>query len=525
MNYELSTKPSTDDVFEIRSVTDLRAAPQSPDDPRVPLSEIDTLFETYESDSGETVTPDRAMSLPAFFQAVNLLAGDIAKIPIEVFEYQGKDRNNLRDDPISILLRNMPNEDQTPFEFFEQLAVHLLLYRNAYLWVIRDSSGTPTELIPLLPDRTRPYTVPRSGRKVFLSEVGRKLEYFDASEICHIKGLSFDGQVGADFFAMARQALGHALSVGGFKSRFFKGGAKGGGILELPRNLKPMAQDKIEKGFRKTYENKEAWFKTIVLRDGAKFHDTQKNLRESQLIEISKEDVRNIARLFNCPPHKLGDDSKVSRNTLEEENKSYYDNCLSHWLIRIAQRLQRDLIAPKDRGKRFIEHTIAAIHWADLKTVTEIINNGVQNSWLVPNEGRRWLNLPPIDGGDQRLVPLNMSAQGETPADDTPIDPVSDERHKELIQANYREALKRAQKRLQVHAEKAKRTGGQAFVRSLDDHRSKCLEILGTSAQLMESLDLPATDLDQPIAEIRQVIGESQTVPARVFEIIEGICQ
>ena len=55
------------------------------------MSEIDTLFETYESDSGETVTPDRAMSLPAFFQAVNLLAGDIAKIPIEVFEYQGEE--------------------------------------------------------------------------------------------------------------------------------------------------------------------------------------------------------------------------------------------------------------------------------------------------------------------------------------------------------------------------------------------------------------------------------------------------
>ena len=393
------------------------------ENPSVSLDDADVWGGGFNSASGQSVSPQKAMRLAPFWQAANLISGDIAKLPLDVFVRDGKDRLSDPLHPAWNLVRWEPNADQTAFEFWQDFVGHLLIWRNAFAWIVRSPSGRPLRLVPLLPDRTAPEII--NGRKWYVSEIGGKLQLFDPFEILHVRGLSFNGRAGLELCEYARDVIGRSLARQNFQSRFYHRGGRTGGILELPAAMPKQIKTKVEAGFRSSYESPDAAFQTVVLRDNAKFHAAQSSWKDAQLLEASAEDVREVARLFNCPPHKLGDNSKASFSSLEQENRSYYDNCLSPWLVAIKQGLHRKLLTADCRadGCHFFDYNVGAINWADVSTVSAVGNAGILAGWLLRNEVRRWFNLPGIEGGDVLLVPLNMGPANKQP---DAADPVTD---------------------------------------------------------------------------------------------------
>ena len=147
----------------------------------------------------------------------------------------------------------------------------------------------------------------------------------------------------------------------------------------MPLGMSKQASDTLEQGFRKTYEGVDNSFKTVLLRDGAKFHQAQFTPEQAQMVPVRKELVKEIARFFNLPPHKLGDDSKSSYNSLEQENRSYLDSSLSIWLNTIASEVWLKLLTTDEQKEQthFAEHN-------------------------VPNAQRRRRQLRGAGGGDAR---------------------------------------------------------------------------------------------------------------------------
>lgn len=379
------------------------------ENPAIPLEDADVWSGGgWSSAAGETVTPQAAMRLAPFWQAVTLISGDIAKLPLDVFRRVGKDREPDPAHPARELVRYQPNNDQTAYEFWQDFVAALLVWRNAYALIVRSPAGRPIELLPLLPDRTAPERI--KGRKWYVSEIDGRLRIFDQWEVLHVRGLSFNGAAGLELCEYARDSIGRALARQGFQSKFFERGGRIGGLLELPQAMPKPIRDKVEGGFRESYESPDAAFRTVVLRDGAKFHAAQASWRESQLLEAAQEDVREVARLFNCPPHKLGDMSRSSYSSLEQENRSYYDNCLSPWMVAIKQGLRRKLLTAECRAAdcHFFDYNVGAISWADVSTVSSVGNAGILAGWLSRNEVRRWFNLSGVEGLDEHLVPVNM---------------------------------------------------------------------------------------------------------------------
>ena len=85
----------------------------------------------------------------------------------------------------------------------------------------------------------------------------------------------------------------------------------------MPAGMQKQGADNLEAGFRKTYDSIDASFKTVILRDGAKFHQAQFTPEQTQMTAALYQQVREVARWFNIPPHKLGDDARASYNSLE----------------------------------------------------------------------------------------------------------------------------------------------------------------------------------------------------------------
>ena len=391
------------------------------ENPNNPLN--DTAYDLFggpSSIAGMKVSHQTAMRIPAFWQGVTKISGDVAKIRLEIYKKSGDDdREKAKSHPAYHIVRFQPNPEQTARQFFRQAMVNALVWSNSYAVIQRNGRGDVTGLFPLLPDRTTPVRI--DGRKVYETQINRTVKYYDAFDIWHLKGISFDGDCGLDMVRYMRNSIGKILARENFASRFYRSGGRVGGILQLPWTTDKTKRDKVEVGFRQSYEKPDAAFKTIILRENAKFHAAQGTFRDSQMHESEKEDVRTVARMLNIPPNMLGDDSASSYNSLEAERQAYNANTLSHWFCEIEDECWLKFFSAQTKAsqKFFFEHTIGALLWADSKTVSEIGSRGVLAGWLKPNEPRHWFNLPTDPNGDSLLVPSGMVA-GDVAVDDEP---------------------------------------------------------------------------------------------------------
>ena len=239
-------------------------------------------------------------------------------------------------------------------------------------------------------------------------------------EVLHIEGLAFDGSKGADLVKSARDTLGLSMAAKAFPSRLFAKGAHAGGILELPLGITGKAADKIEGGFRKRTEGKDEWFKTILLRDGAKFHQTTINAKDAQLQELSQEQVRDLARFFNIPGFKVGLPDAMAYNSTVEAQLVYLGSTLRHWLEAIRGEIELKLLEVPERRQRthFIDFNLSKLLETDQKTLNEVLAIQRQHEVINANEWRRKINLPlrTDPKAEEYINPNTKSAPGSAPA-------------------------------------------------------------------------------------------------------------
>jgi HK97 family phage portal protein len=307
------------------------------------------------------------------------------------------------------------------FQFWNRVMTWALNWGTAYVYIDQDSQGTPLALLPLLPDRTYPARM--NGRLWIMTDVSGYSTpvMLPVNRVLRIEGLNTNNIEAVDTMRQARNSLALSLANEKFASKFFKHGGRVGGILELPTATDKVARDKIEEGFRKTYEGADNPFKTIVLRDNAKFHAAQTSPRDSQMIEANESQVRQVARWFNLSPSKLGLSDSVSYNSKAEDNQAYLSSTLERWLVQIAQECNAKLLRPEEKATHFFEHNTRALLRMNPKDEAEVLRTYREIGVLSSNEVRQVLNLLPRDGGDSYENPNTTSGASattkETPAE------------------------------------------------------------------------------------------------------------
>lgn len=389
-------------------------------------TEIDQL-DVYEwggganSAAGELVTSRTAFRIPAVWQAVDLISGAIAKLPLRVYRRRDDGSREVAYDHAAFdLVRSQPNAELDYFRFWRRVIVHRLIWQNAYVWILRDQLGRPLELIPLLPDRTRPVRV--DGLLWYVTEIsrktgiGRELVPLDARDVIHLEGLVTDPEDdlrAQSLVKHARDSWGKALAALRFSSTFFKSGGRIGGTLIVPPELGPKAQDTLEKGFRRNYERPDSAFKVVVLRDGAKFERGQFSAREAMVSEGYHDSVRDVARYFNIAPSRLGDDQTTSFASKSEDNRAFLEDTLDPYLVSITAQCDAKLLTDDERrGRRYYhEHVTAALLRLNTLERYQVYQIGVAATILSPNDCRELENMNPRPGGDTYENP-NTSSSG-----------------------------------------------------------------------------------------------------------------
>lgn len=402
----------TDLIFPRRPASRLARIANSLENPAVSLNDPETwdaLTGGIESESGTKVSASSALSLAPVWQSVSIISGDVASIGLHLYKQEaGGDRELQLKDEREFAVDRRANVETSAFTFWRRMMIHSLLWPDAYGYIKRPGrAGQASELYNLLPDRTCPER-DKQGNLYYATEVDGKMEVLKKEEVFHLQGLSIDNGRGCDLVAHARNSWGLALAAENFSSKFFAHGAHAGGILEIPASFTQKAADNLEEGFRKRL-GKDQWFRTTILREGAKFHQVTVDAERSQLHQLREDQVRDVARFFNLPPFKLGISDSQSYNSVEQAQLHYLTGTLWHWLVAIQDEAAIKLLTEQElrSGSHFFEHDAEDVARPDLKTIEEILEIRRRNEIINANEWRQkvGMNRRKDKGGEEYANP------------------------------------------------------------------------------------------------------------------------
>ena len=354
-----------------------------------------------ESDSGVRVNPTTAMNYAQYYQAVQLISGDIGKIGLPLYKRTSDGRDRDRRHPAYRLLNYEFNDMMTADVGKQILQSHALSWGNGRGAIVRNGNDEPMGIVPLMPDRTK--TIVENGEVWHLTKIGDDTEYtsFRDENVLHIKGLGFDGITGYSVATMARNSLGLGFAAEKHASFLFRNRAIPGIVLETDGKVDEPTAKKLLQDWDKRHAGVENTAKSALLHMGVKAKELGMSSLDAQLLETRKFQRVDIASWFNLPPHKLGDDSRISYNSLEQENLSYLNTCLLFWFVRWQQECRRKLLreVEKERDTHYFEFFVDLLASVDFPSKVAALNTLIAATIFNPNEAREKLNMNHRDGG------------------------------------------------------------------------------------------------------------------------------
>lgn len=458
---------------------------RSIENPSTPLSQADDwLYDALggtESWAGNRINRDIALTYAAVWRSVSLISQHFAKLPLFVLKYLpngGKERDQAH--PSYRLLRRKANREMLAFTVKQVLCGHTLLEGNGYAYIVRRGDGYPLEIVPLDPCRT--YPVRKGGVLWYVTSIGGdisvdgkvmtggELVRIPAENMLHIKGFGYNGLVGYNVIQYAKNTLGLGLAAAEFNSKFFKNGATPSAVLETAGIVKPELAKRIRSEWDRMYVGLSAAHRLAILSDGLTLKPFGHTARDSQLNELRGFEIRQVAILFGVPPHKVGDNSKSSYNSLEQENQSFLDDCLDYYLTSFEEECYDKLLSESEKANEThtIEFMRQALVRADIAARYLAYEKG-WNRWLTTNEIRAKENLNPVDDGD-KMQPLPGSpAPGDKPPADgnesePDVEPETDDDDGNRFMPVLLDAANRVLRRVETQAGRAATGNFAAFI-------------------------------------------------------------
>lgn len=375
-----------------------------------------SLFGAADTAAGVLVREDNALGLSAVYACLKILAENVGSLPLILYRKTGdRSKERAADEPLYAILHDAPNPEMTSMNFREALMYHCAFRGNGYAMVERDQLMRVKALWPLSYDRVRPYrAADKSLRYEVSSSSGEKVDL--APEfMLHVRTMSKDGLTGIAPIDALREPLAAGIAMQEYGARFFSNDARASVVLEHPGQLSDDAHKRLKDSWEASHKGVQKAHSIGILEEGMKAAQISLKPEESQFFESRKFSVSEIARIWNIPPHLLGEmDKGMSYASVEQMNLSFVVHTLRPWLVRWEQAIKSQLLL--GAGPLYAEFLVDGLLRGDIKTRYEAYQIGRLNGWLSANDIRAMENQDPLpegQGGDDYLMPLNMAPAGK----------------------------------------------------------------------------------------------------------------
>ena len=130
---------------------------------------------------------------------------------------------------------------------------------------------------------------------------------------------------------------------------------------------------------------------------------------DAQFQEIRKQQLYEICRIWRIPPILLQDPEKSSLNNTETLGRFFLSYTLQPLLEAWEQSLQLSLLTRGERRQYYLQHDLNEFQRAESQARWTANVAATVNEIMTVNEVRAAEHLPPVEGGDERRVPVNTA--------------------------------------------------------------------------------------------------------------------
>lgn len=358
--------------------------------------------------SGENVTESTALTYAAVWCAVNLYAGTVSTLPLNLLRKEKNKTITGRDSSIYRVLHSKFNTLMTAEMGRAVMMAHLLTWGNCYAEKVTNGTGDIIELWPIPPNRIMIDRL-EDRQIVYAITVDNQRIYLNRDRILHIPGLGFDGFQGYSVISMARKSIGLAMALETFGALYFGNGTHPGVVVKHPGQLSSPGHDNLKKSLSETHSGLGQSHKLMLLEEGMSIEKIGIPPEDSQFLESRQFQIPEVARWFNLPPHKLKDLTRSSFNNIESEQISFVTDSILPWLIRLEQNYDLQLLsALEEKQGFFFRHNVDGLMRGNAKDRSEYYRTMFNIGAMSINDIREKEDWDPVEGGNERFVPLNM---------------------------------------------------------------------------------------------------------------------
>ncbi|WP_060872883.1 phage portal protein [Myroides odoratus] len=357
-------------------------------------------FLPFFSGNKTVATAQSALTLAAFYNGVDQLSNDIAKLPKNVYIKEGDSRKKYVEHPLNYLISTEPNEMMSAFDFWKLVIVLVILKGNCFVLVNRNNMGVEESLVI---QNNADVWVKREGDKLFYFIKGKA---YLSKQVLHFKAFSLDGILGVSVIRYAAHNLGVNLDAQQYASDIYSDRGLGYGVIESDKQVQNDAKKLISEGFTKKMSEKNK-FKVPVLDEGLKYKAISVTPAEAQFLETNKNAVIEIARWLNIAPHKLKDLTNANYSNIQAQSIEHVQDSLIPWIGRIELELNRKMFTREDSETFYVKLNEKVLLRGDSEARKNYLTQLVYAGILTRNEARALEDLDPIEGLDEPLTPVN----------------------------------------------------------------------------------------------------------------------
>lgn len=382
--------------------------------PNVPITSeniAEYAFGAQPTFAGVNVTEERAYGLTAYFRGVALLSSVIAQLPLKVY------RNGTRERVTQRTVLDNPNPAMTPFEFRQTMAANAITWGTGYARKYRNRADAVAEVWPIHPSkckmhRVKPTPANDSGRVFEVVDMDGSVSELTPWEITAMPYLSPWGGEGLRPLQLARQVLGVNIAAEETAAKFYGKGTMLSGILRTDKELGEIQARRLKRRWRQMSQGQDNVGDIAVLDNNATFEPITIPPQDAELLASRQFGVSEVARLLGVPPIWLMDMEKSTSwgAGIEQQSIGLSVYTIDGWLTLIEQRITREwLPGGWSAGSWYAEHVTEGLLRGDSKARSAFYHQAITDGWMNRNEVRVRENLEPVEGGDEFLVPSNMT--------------------------------------------------------------------------------------------------------------------
>ena len=328
--------------------------------------------------SGEPITRENALTLPAVSGAVDFISGTIASMPIKLYK---RSKGIVKEaDDVRVKKLNVDTGDTLDgYQMKKAIVEDYLLGKGGYCYIEKEGNDVkalkyvPDEYISILRD-------PNPLDKYFT--IMCEAQEFQAYEFIKVLRNTKDGASGVGLCEEVSKALETAFNTLKYQLMLVKSGGNKKGFLSSQRKLGQEEIDLLKDAWANMYANDES--NVVVLNNGLTFQEASNSSVEMQLNESKKTLHDEINNIFH-----ISDD--------------YYDTfkkCIYPIVRAFETALNRDLLLEKEKDKYFFKFDVKEILKANTKERYEAYKIAKEIGLKTINELRNDEDLNELEGLD-----------------------------------------------------------------------------------------------------------------------------